>query len=208
LWCKIFVLTGFFKSLHFEALNEAMTYLYLKAVYIIFVVTWFAGLFYMPRLFIYNVEANDKPIEVRDALQSQFGVMMKRLWYGITWPSAIITLVMGLWVLIKGPWLNILFQPEGLWLLLKVILVVLLYLYHLSRHRILTQQLAGNFRYSSDKLRMWNEVATIFLITIVILVVVRQAVSLVWGIVGTIILVAMLMIAIRVYKKIRASSGK
>lgn len=185
-----------------------MAYLYLKAIHIIFVVTWFAGLFYMPRLFIYNVEANNKPAEIKTALQNQFGIMMKRLWYGITWPSAIITLIMGLWVLFKGPWLQILFKPEGLWLLLKLSLVLLLYLYHFSLHKILKQQLAGNFKYSSDKLRMWNEVATVFLIAIVILVVVKQAVSLFWGIIGTIALVALLMIAIKIYKKTRASSGK
>jgi putative membrane protein len=63
-------------------------YLYLKALHIIFIVTWFAGLFYFPRLFIYNTEANDKPAYVRHALQEQFAIMMKRLWYGITWPSA------------------------------------------------------------------------------------------------------------------------
>ncbi|MFV0605997.1 MAG: CopD family protein [Niabella sp.] len=185
-----------------------MAYLYLKAIHIIFVVTWFAGLFYMPRLFIYNVEANDKPKEIKAALQSQFGIMMKRLWYGITWPSAIITLVMGIWVLIKGGWVPIIFKPEGLWLLLKLIFVLLLYVYHFSLQKILNQQLKGKFKYSSDQLRMWNEVATIFLIAVVILVVVKQAVSLFWGILGTICLVALLMIAIKIYKRIRIKSKK
>ncbi|HET6765939.1 MAG TPA: CopD family protein, partial [Chitinophagaceae bacterium] len=82
-------------------------YLYLKALHIIFIVTWFAGLFYFPRLFIYNTEANDKPAAVKEALQEQFAIMMKRLWYGITWPSALLTLVFGLLVLIKGEWLDL-----------------------------------------------------------------------------------------------------
>ncbi len=69
-------------------------YAYLKALHIIFVVTWFAGLFYMPRLFIYATEAGEKPEEVRNALRAQFIVMMKRLWYGITWPSAVLTLAL------------------------------------------------------------------------------------------------------------------
>ncbi len=180
-----------------------MTYLYLKAVHIIFVVTWFAGLFYMPRLLIYNVEANDKPHAEKKALQNQFTIMMKRLWYGITWPSALITLVMGIWVLLYNKWHLILSDKAGLWLLLKLALVVLLYLYHFSLQKILKQQLSGIFKYSSDQLRMWNEVATIFLITIVILVVVKQAVSLIWGIVGTITLIAVLMLAIKIYKRIR-----
>src|SRR5690606_20795248 len=100
--------------------------LYFKAIHIIFVVTWFAGLFYMPRLLIYNVESNDKAPAVKEALQSQFAVMMKRLWYGITWPSAIITLVIGLTVLLKGNWDAVLFKKEGLWLTLKLLLVVFL----------------------------------------------------------------------------------
>ena len=157
----------------------------------------------MPRLFIYNVEANSKPAAIKTALQDQFKIMMKRLWYGITWPSAIITLIMGIWVLVYNKWYLILFDKAGLWLLLKLILVIFLYFYHFSLHRILKQQLAGNFKYNSDQLRMWNEVATIFLITIVILVVVKSGMSLVWGVIGTVLLIALLMIAIKLYKRIR-----
>ncbi|HET9432043.1 MAG TPA: CopD family protein [Chitinophagaceae bacterium] len=178
-------------------------YLYLKALHIIFIVTWFAGLFYMPRLFIYNTEAGEKPEAARLALREQFGIMMKRLWYGITWPSAILTLVFGLWVLFKGPWPSILFEPAGRWLLIKLVLVILLYLYHFSLQRILNQELQGIFRYSSQQLRIWNEVATIFLITIVMLVVVRQELSMVWGLLGLVIFIILLMSAIRVYKLLR-----
>src|ERR1700759_4928718 len=106
-----------------------MNYLYLKGIHIIFVVTWFAGIFYMPRLFIYNTEANDKPAEVKKALQQQFTVMMKRLWYGITWPSAILTIILGPWVMFNGGWDNLLFEEPGRWLLIKLILVIFLYLY-------------------------------------------------------------------------------
>src|SRR6187399_2869758 len=72
-----------------------LMYLYLKALHIIFIVTWFAGLFYMPRLFIYATEAGEKPETEQSVLRKQFSVMMKRLWYGITWPSAILTLLLG-----------------------------------------------------------------------------------------------------------------
>lgn len=178
-------------------------YFYFKAIHIIFVVTWFAGLFYMPRLLIYNVEANDKPKEIKEALQTQFGIMMKRLWYGITWPSAMLTLIFGLMLLIKGNWLIILFKKEGLWLLLKLILVLLLYLYQIATHLIFNQQLKGIFKYNSQQLRMWNEIATLFLISIVMLVVAKQALSLVWGLVGTVLLVMVLFVAISVYKRIR-----
>lgn len=178
-------------------------YLYLKALHIIFIVTWFAGLFYFPRLFIYNTETNDKPTEIREALQLQFGIMMKRLWYGITWPSAILTLVFGLWVLVKGGWLKLLFEPTGRWLLIKLIFVFFLYIYHFSLHVIFKQQIKGIFRYSSQQLRIWNEVATIFLIAIVMLVVVRENISVVWGIVGLILFIAVLMGAIRIYRTLR-----
>ena len=180
-----------------------MIYLYLKALHIIFIVTWFAGLFYFPRLCIYNTEANDKPAPVKEALQEQFGIMMKRLWYGITWPSAILTLILGPIVLFKGGWDLILFKPEGRWMLIKLIFVVLLYVYHFSLHKIFLQQAKGIFRYSSQQLRIWNEVATIFLIAIVMLVVVKQNMSVVWGLAGLVLFIILLMSAIRIYKLIR-----
>ncbi len=67
-------------------------YFYIKAIHIIFIVTWFAGMFYIPRLFIYATEANEKSEPDRSILQKQFAIMSKRLWLGITWPSAILTL--------------------------------------------------------------------------------------------------------------------
>src|SRR6185295_6392612 len=79
-------------------------YLYFKALHIIFVVTWFAGLFYMPRLLVYNREAVDMPMDSKKILQGQFNMMMKKLWYGITWPSAVLTLIFGMIVLFKGGW--------------------------------------------------------------------------------------------------------
>jgi putative membrane protein len=180
-----------------------MSYAYLKALHIIFVVTWFAGMFYMPRLFIYNTEANDQPEEARAVLNRQFSVMMKRLWYGITWPSAILTLIMGLSVLFTGQWHQILLEPAGRWLLVKLVFVLLLYLYHFSLHRIFKQEMNGVFKYSSQQLRIWNEVATIFLIAIVMLAVVKQSLSFVWGLVGLLLFIILLMSAIRIYKALR-----
>jgi len=178
-------------------------YLYLKALHIIFIVTWFAGLFYFPRLFIYNTEANDKPAYVRHALQEQFAIMMKRLWYGITWPSAVLTLVFGSWVLIKGGWARLLFEPAGKWLLIKLIFVFFLYLYHFSLHIIFKQQIKGVFKYSSQQLRIWNEVATIFLIAIVMLAIIRENISVVWGLVGLLLFIVLLMSSIKIYKMLR-----
>lgn len=180
-------------------------YLYLKALHIIFIVTWFAGLFYMPRLLIYNTEAEQKTEPARGILQGQFSIMMKRLWFGITWPSAILTLILGLTVLWKGGW----GQNFGLhtWLHIKLLFVILLYVYHFSLHVLLKQQLQHIFKYSSQQLRIWNEVATIFLVAIVMLVVVKQNLSALWGILGLVLFVILLMSAIKIYKLVRTKKG-
>jgi putative membrane protein len=183
-------------------------YLYLKAIHIIFIVTWFAGLFYMPRFFIYNTEANEKGEPEKKILQKQFLVMMRRLWLGITWPSAILSLIFGPWVMLNGGWDKLLFQPAGNWLLIKLIFVLFLYVYHFTLHSIYKQESKGIFKYSSQQLRLWNEVATIFLVAIVMIAVVKQNISVVWGILGLIALVTLLMSAIKIYKLIREKKVK
>ncbi len=180
-----------------------MSYLYLKALHIIFIVTWFAGMFYIVRLFIYNTEAGEKDEPARSILRQQFSIMIKRLWMGITWPSAIITLILGPWVMINGKWDKSLFDEGGRWLLVKLVFVVLLYVYHFSLHKIYKDEMKGKFLWSSQKLRIWNEVATIFLVAIVMLASVKNAMSLVWGLSGLIALIIVLMSAIRIYKLIR-----
>lgn len=171
-------------------------YFYIKAIHIIFIVTWFAGMFYMPRLFIYETEANEKSEPDRTILIDQFSIMSKRLWYGITWPSAILTLIFGSWIaFLYGS------IPEWLWV--KLAFVAGLYAYHVSLHVIFRQQQKKIFRYTSNQLRMWNEVATVFLIAIVMLVSVKQAMSFVWGISGLVCIILLLLFAIRIYKLIR-----
>jgi protoporphyrinogen IX oxidase len=171
-------------------------YLYIKALHIIFIVTWFSGMFYIVRLFIYNAEAEQKAEPEKSILQRQFSIMIKRLWYGITWPSAVLSLIFGGWL-----WYLYAYLPQ--WLLIKLCFVIGLYLYHFSLHVIYRQQAAGVFKYSSQQLRLWNEVATIFLVAIVILVVVKQSLSWVWGLIGLILFVIVLMSAIKIYKLIR-----
>jgi protoporphyrinogen IX oxidase len=177
--------------------------MYLKAIHIIFVITWFAGMFYMPRLFIYNTEAQYKTEEEKKILHQQFALMMKRLWYGITVPSAVLTIIFGPVVMFVDGWDKLLFAEAGRWLLIKIILVLLLYGYFFSLHRIFKQQLSGIFKYTSQQLRLWNEVATVFLVAIVMLAVVKQSISLVWGLAGLVLLIILLVAAIRIYKAIR-----
>lgn len=171
-------------------------YLYIKAIHIIFIVTWFAGLFYIPRLFIYNTEASEKTEPEKSILHNQFLLMTKRLWLGITWPSAILTLIFGVWiaVLLGG-------IPQWLWIKLGFVLV--LYIYHFTLHIIYAQQQKGVFRYTSQQLRIWNEIATILLVAIVMIVTVKQSISLVWSIVGLMLFILILLGAIKIYKIIR-----
>jgi protoporphyrinogen IX oxidase len=171
-------------------------YLYLKALHIIFVVTWFAGLFYIVRLFVYNAEAQERSEPERSILQKQFNLMIQRLWLGITWPSAILTLIFGPWV-----WYILDYLPQ--WLLIKLVFVVLLYAYHYSLHSLYKQQKKGIFKYTSQQLRIWNEVATIILVAVVMLATVKQSMSMVWGLVGLAGFIIILMSAIKIYKQVR-----
>ena len=179
-------------------------YLYLKALHIVLIVTWFAGMFYIVRLFIYNTEANENPEPDRTILQKHFSVMIKRLWFGITWPSAVLTLVLGPLTMFNGGWNKVLFQPEGRWLLIKLLFVLGLYAYHFTLHSIYKQEAKGIFKYSSQQLRVWNEVATIFLIAIVMLATVKQSLSFLWGLIGLAGFIIILMSAIRIYKVMRS----
>ncbi|MDD4973777.1 MAG: peptide-methionine (R)-S-oxide reductase MsrB [Bacteriovorax sp.] len=175
-----------------------MNYLVFKSLHIISVVTWFAGLFYMPRLFVYFAEAETKNPAEKKILQDQFKIMQRRLWYGITWPSAIAVLIFGsilaaqFWPITQYPWL-----------VLKLGFVALLYAYHIFLHAIFKQQQNNNISFSPLALRVINEISTIFLVAIVFLVVLKNVLSMVYGIVGLFVLVAILMIAIKAYKKIR-----
>ena len=106
-------------------------YFYIKALHIIFIVTWFSGLFYIVRLFVYSAEANAKTEPEKSILLKQFSIMQKRLWYGITWPSAILTLIFGTWI-------GILYGSLPTWLLVKLLLCARDFLYTTSSlHSIL-----------------------------------------------------------------------
>jgi len=175
-------------------------YNYVKALHIIFIVTWFSGLFYMVRLFVYNTEAESKAEPERGILQKQFTMMIRRLWFGITWPSAILTLIFGPWML----WMMSNLGSIPAWMWIKLVFVLGLYGYHFSLQHIFKQQMKGIFRYSSQQLRIWNEVATIFLVAIVMLVVVKQNMSWAWGLTGLLLFVIVLMSAIKIYKRRRS----
>lgn len=175
-----------------------MASLYLKALHIIFVTTWFAGLFYIVRLFIYDREAQEKSEEEKKILTAQFKIMQKRLWYGITWPSCILTIIFGLSLIHE-------FLPisEEPWLIAKLIFVFFLFLYQLSCGHILKSFAAGDYKYTSMQLRVWNEVATIFLVSIVFLVELKDILGLWYGLGGLFSLMIILGLGIKIYRKRR-----
>lgn len=176
-----------------------MAFEYLKALHIIFVVTWFAGLFYIVRLFIYQTEAFDKPQEERNILSPQLALMAKRLWLGITWPSAILTLIFGISVLsYRWGYMQMGFMHA------KLAFVVLLYVYHFKCHAIYKKLQEGKPVWTSNQLRLFNEGATVLLFAIVFLIVLKNLTDMVWGIVGLLVLSAFLMLGIRLYRKSRA----
>lgn len=180
-----------------------MLYLYLKSLHIIFVVTWFAGLFYIVRLFIYQTEAFVKPEPDKTILGEQLALMAKRLWTIITWPSAIITLVIGSSLLVVQPsWLNVPFMH------IKLGFVVLLFIYHLACHRIYLQLQNGISKYTSQQLRIFNEVATIILFAVVFLIVLKSQFDWVWGILSLFGLAIILMLGIKLYKTTRKNANQ
>lgn len=180
-----------------------MDFKYVLALHIIFIVCWFAGLFYIVRLFIYQVEANEKTEVEKSILIPQYQLMQRRLWFGITWPSAVLTLIFGAW-LISFNFTGYLSQP---WMHVKLTFVGCLYIYHLRCHMIFKQLKTNSYKGTSFRLRIFNEIATVFLFAIVFLVTVKSSGSFVWGLLGLIILSALIMAGVFIYKKQREKNS-
>ncbi len=166
-------------------------------------ITWFAGLFYIPRLFIYHIEAQKKEEPHRSILSDQLKLMSRRLWYIITWPSAVLALLFALILLFLMPsWLT------QSWMILKLSFVVLLVGYHLKTHQIFKQLQHNTFSYTETFMRFWNEGATLLLFAIVFLVILRDTLQWWWGLVGLLLLGLSLYGGIRAYKNWRKPKTK
>jgi protoporphyrinogen IX oxidase len=134
--------------------------LWVKSFHIIFVVAWFAGLFYLPRLFVYHAMTADLlGIE-------RFKVMERKLYYGIMTPSAVLAVIFGLWL-----WLG--YGITGGWLHAKLVLVLMLIAYHLYCRRLLADFKHDRNRHGHVYYRWFNEIPVLILIAVVILVVVK-----------------------------------
>ncbi len=173
-------------------------YNYIKALHLIFVITWFAGLFYIVRLFVYQIEAYHKPSPEKEILGAQLKIMAKRLWYIISWPSMILSAGFAIWLLVITPaWLT---AP---WMQVKLGFVVLLIIYHMKCHVIFKQLQKDEVKYSSNFMRIFNEGATLLLFVIIYLVILKSAVNWIYGTVGTILLGVLIMFGYKLYQHLR-----
>ncbi|MDB5114510.1 MAG: protoporphyrinogen oxidase [Mucilaginibacter sp.] len=177
-------------------------YNYVLAIHIIFVVCWMAGLFYIVRLFIYHTEAQEKPEPDRKILSDQFEIMERKLWWIIATPSMYLVLAAGITMLFIAPvWLQ---QP---WLHIKLTFVAGLIIYHFICQHKMNQMCKGIYKWTSTQLRLWNELATLFLFAIVFLAVLKNAVNWIYGVIGLVLFALILMSAVKVYKYYRMKNN-
>ena len=170
-------------------------YLYAKSLHIVFIVTWFAALFYVVRLFVYQSECNLGAEPSRSILCKQFKLMSYRLWYVIGWPSAVLAILFGLAIL--APWWG------HTWMYIKLGLVGLLLSYHLYCHRLFLKLQQNTYPLSGLQLRMLNEVATLLLISIVCLAVWKKTSGLGTGLVVLFLIGIAIFSATQLYKRYR-----
>lgn len=170
----------------------------IKALHIIFMVSWFAGLFYIVRLFIYHVEANGKEDPEKSILSQQFSIMERRLWWVITTPAMVLTVLFGVLMIIAFP-----DYLKQVYMHLKLAFVVLLLVYHFICQKIYFDLRANRFFWGSGALRVWNEVATLMLVIIVFIIVLKDSLNWVYATIGFFAVALLLMLAIKMYQAIR-----
>ncbi len=179
----------------------AQYYQYIKSLHIIFVVTWFAGLFYIPRLFVYQIEAFHKPSPDKEILGEQLKLMAKRLWFIITWPSSILAILFGVLLV----WSRLFYLTDA-WMQVKLGFVLLFIVYHIKTHIYYKQLQNDIVKKSSNFMRVWNEGATFVLFAVVFLVVLKNAINWIFGVIGIVVLGVLLMLGFKIYKNIRAKN--
>lgn len=175
-----------------------MIYNYLKALHLIFVITWFSGLFYVVRLFVYQIEAHQKPSPEKEILGKQFKIMTHRLWYIITWPSMILAVLFGIWMLTQR---SVLLTDT--WMQVKLGFVLFLIVYHFVCHKYFKQLQNDVVKHSSNYMRLFNEGATLVLFAVIFLVNFRYSMDWLYGTIGLIALAVLLMLGFKAYKRIR-----
>ncbi len=178
-----------------------MIYNYLKALHLIFVITWFAGLFYIVRLFVYQIEASQKESPEKEILENQFKIMSRRLWYIITWPSMILALLFGIWMVVLRT-----FHLTDSWMQVKLGFVLFLIIYHFVCHKYFKQLQKGVVNHSSNYMRLFNEGATIVLFAVVFIVNFKYTMDWIYGTLGLILFAILIMLGYKIYKRFRESN--
>jgi len=173
-------------------------YQYFKAVHIVFVISWMAGLFYILSLFIYHTEANDKSEPEKSILLKQFVKMEATLWKIICQPAMVISVLAGVGMLTLN---SSLLQADWMWV--KLGFVVALLIYHFICQQIVKSLKNSRFKMTSFQLRLWRELATIFMIAIVFVVILKNALNWIYGLVGIMGIALVIMIAVKLYKNYR-----
>lgn len=172
--------------------------MFFKALHVVGFVSWFAGIFYLVRLFIYHTEAQDREAQAYHVLHRQYSLMERRLYSIIMHPAMIITWVCGLSMLAINPaWLQ-----QG-WLHTKLLLLVGLTVYHFWCRKIMHRLAKEQYGFNSFQLRLLNELPTLFLVAIVLLATYKNLERAAYGIAGLVALGVVLFVAARQYKKRR-----
>ena len=176
----------------------AEAYLWFKSFHIIGVVTWFAGLFYLPRLFIYHIEAEERQEPVKSALKEEYSRIEKLLYKLIMMPAMIFTIIMAISIIITEP--DVLKQT---WLHIKLLLVLLLIGFHFYCGRLIRQLETETCSINSLQMRRINEIPTILLGLIVLLAIFKNTLPTNIADWGTMVTIAILAIIIQLYPRKR-----
>ncbi|MES2794845.1 MAG: CopD family protein [Bacteroidota bacterium] len=175
-----------------------MDYLHIKATHIIFITSWFAGLFYLPRLLVYHREAHDKPEPDSTIIKKELNRYQNLLYKAIMTPAMVLTLLSGSYMI----YLNQGFLSES-WMLLKLAFVLMVIIYHFFCKKLMSEFQMNRFRFTSFQLRLWNEVATILLFAIVFLVVLKNSIDWLWALSILLVFSIIIMNAVKFAKRRR-----
>lgn len=178
-------------------------YLYIKSVHLIFVVSWFVGLFYIVRLFIYQVDSYEKQEPDRTILTTEYKRIQRLLYKIIMTPAMYLTIFSALGML----YLNYIHLDASLlkstWFQIKLAFVIGLIAYHFYCSKIMNELQKDVVKWTSGQLRMWNEVATLFLVSIVFLAFLKNSLNWIFGVLGLVAFAILLMLAVRLAKRLR-----
>jgi len=183
-----------------------MSYLlFFKALHVFGFVSWFAGLFYLVRIFVYHSEAMEKPEPDRSILIKEFNAMQWRVYKIICTPGMIITWICGLAMLyIHGiEWLKV-----NSWMHVKLSILFLMLIYHFHAKTVIVKLEKGGNHFSSFQFRLWNELPTLFLLSIALLAVYRNTLNFLYAFLGLLLFAFSLVFAARTYRSYREKIEK